>query len=91
LPQSIVDHIIAQRKPSGDLSELSSSLPQEGGDEPQEDDSGLLTCANELIEAVHSKDPQAVVSALQSAFELMEQEPHEEAPHDMGLGEEGQA
>jgi predicted outer membrane lipoprotein len=38
----------------------------------------LLACAEELISAVHAKDAQGVVEALQAAFEHMEMQPHAE-------------
>lgn len=36
--------------------------------------------AQDLIDAVHSKDVKSVASALRSAFELCEEQPHSEGP-----------
>ncbi len=40
----------------------------------------LESAADDLIAAVHSKDTKAVCVALRAAFELLESEPHQEAP-----------
>lgn len=75
---------------------LKNDKPQVGGisnvitrpsDNPEEnqDDSGLHACASDLIDAVHSKDIPGAAAAMRAAFELLEQEPHDEADeHDMG-------
>lgn len=42
----------------------------------------LESAAEELISAVHAKDAKAVCSALRSAFQLCDLEPHEEGPHE---------
>lgn len=64
--------------------EASASIPEETikrePDEESEYD-GLESCAQELIDAVHSKDAKAVCTALRSAFELMDSEPHIEGEH----------
>lgn len=41
----------------------------------------LESCAEELIMAVHNQDVKGVATALRSAFDIMENEPHEEGPH----------
>lgn len=57
----------------------------EGGfaeENPSESDSyGLNHAAKELIEAVAAKDETRVAAALKAAFEHLEKQPHEEAPH----------
>lgn len=50
-------------------------------DEEQEYDM-LESASEELISAVHSKDVKAVCSALRSAFQMLDSEPHEEGPHE---------
>jgi hypothetical protein len=47
-------------------------------DEP--DSLGLI--AQELIEAVHAKDAEAVKDALRAAFMCCDSEPHVEGPHE---------
>jgi hypothetical protein len=52
--------------------------PDEGKEDP---DAGLHACAQDLINAIHSKDMKAVAAALKAAFELLDSAPHEEGPH----------
>lgn len=54
----------------GDRRELSSSHPEE-----------LRVIAQDLIEAVHSKDAEKVCDALCAAFGCLDSQPHEEGPH----------
>ena len=61
--------IIQNRTPDG--------VKTEGAEDSQ--DQGLMSCAEDLIRAVHAKDAQAVASAMRAAFEILESEPHEEA------------
>lgn len=49
--------------------------------EEKEEPSSLQMCAEELIDAVHSKDAHAVVDALKAMFEELDSEPHVEGPH----------
>lgn len=42
----------------------------------------MESAAEDLMNAVHSKDVKAVASALKAAFLLADSEPHEEGPHD---------
>lgn len=37
-----------------------------------------MACAQDLINAVHAKDTKATAEALQSAFEILESQPHDE-------------
>ncbi len=41
----------------------------------------MHSAAQDLIEAVHSKNVKGVAEALKAAFELADSEPHEEGPH----------
>ncbi len=65
--------IISQRKPDAPSGQTEHSIDNENH--------AMEACAEDLIRAVHSKDSKAVAEALQSAFECMEREPHEEGPH----------
>jgi hypothetical protein len=47
----------------------------------QYDNEELKVIAQELIEALHARNPEEVVAALRAAFECMDAEPHEEGPH----------
>lgn len=60
-PKKISSVIVAGRKPDGSLN------PQ--GDEG-EMDAGLMSAAEDLIQAVHAKDATAVASALKAAFQM---------------------
>jgi hypothetical protein len=64
--------IVEKRKPDGNLQESHS----EGNE-----DSALKQCSADLIRALTDKDEDAVASALRSAFEILDSEPHEEGPH----------
>jgi hypothetical protein len=44
-------------------------------------DHALIACAEDLIRAIHAKDAQSVADAFRAAFEVLESEPHDEAPH----------
>lgn len=49
-----------------------------------EDYDGLEACAEDLINAVHAKNPKLVKEALRAAFDICEMYPHEEGPHIQG-------
>lgn len=70
--QSMAGLIISHRKPDGSKEEEKT----EG-----QEDQGLISCADDLIRAVHSKDSQAVSSALRAAFQILDSEPHNEGEH----------
>ncbi len=53
--------------------------PDEGTEEEYD---SMESAAEDLCNAVHSKNYKAVASALRAAFELAESEPHEEGPHE---------
>ena len=38
-------------------------------------------CARDLLQAIESKDIKGIAEALQSAFEIMDSEPHKEGKH----------
>lgn len=63
--KKMVSSIMANRKPDGTL---------EVQNEAQEMHPGLLSAAEDLISAVHSKDSQAVASALKAAMQMGESE-----------------
>jgi hypothetical protein len=51
-------------------------------EEPVEDkDASIKACAFDLIAAVHAKDVNAAASAIRSAFEILDSQPHEEGEH----------
>ena len=62
--------------------EASASAPVESiertPDEGAEEFDSMESAAQDLCDAVHSKDIKAVAAALRAAFELMESQPHEE-------------
>ncbi len=63
---------IEQRKPDG-------STETQGTEGNENENSGLQSCAEDLIRAVHAKDPSGVAAAMRSAFEILESQPHDEA------------
>lgn len=44
-------------------------------------DASIHACAQDLINAVHAKDVAKAAEAIRSAFEILESQPHDEAPH----------
>lgn len=60
-PNRISATLIAKRKPDGGL----ESKGQDG-----DMDAGIMSAAEDLIRAVHSKDARSVAKALKSAFEM---------------------
>lgn len=77
-PKKITSVLVGKKNPDSSL-ELEAS---------EEMDAGIMSAAEDLIRAVHSKDAKAVAGALQSAFEMMDAMPHEEGPHLDEMGEE---
>jgi len=45
-------------------------------------DMGLMSAAEDLVRAIHSKDHKAVAAALKAAFQILDAEPHVEGPHE---------
>lgn len=58
----------------GILGPVAPEKPIDGGDEK----SSLHTMCDELIEAVHSKSCDGVLSSLKAIFQELDMEPHEE-------------
>ncbi len=59
-------------------------VKQRAPDQPeQEDDKSAshMACAQDLLKAIESKDIKGIAEALQSAFEIMDSEPHVEGEH----------
>ncbi len=67
-------------KSSGDVKMARSSDGLQPAEAPEESDTyGLDTCAQDLIDAVHSKDATRVAQVLKDAFDILESQPHSEA------------
>jgi hypothetical protein len=64
-PKQVAGVILSKRKSDGQ-----TEVEGTAGDEDQ----ALMSCAGDLIRAVHAKDEQAVCSALRSAFQVLESE-----------------
>lgn len=60
-PKKMTSTIMASRKPSG-------AIESEGPEDEQ--DAGLMSAAEDLISAIHSKSAEAVASALKAAFDI---------------------
>lgn len=72
-PKAVSGIIISHRKSDG-------SDPK---NEPEDqEDQGLMACAEQMIRAMHAKDAQGVAEAFKAAFEILESAPHEEAEHE---------
>ena len=54
--------------------------PDESPESDQDEGYGLKACAKDLIEAIHSKDEDRVAKVLSDAFEILENQEHEESP-----------
>jgi len=54
------------------------------GDSDAEGFDSLRVAAEDLCNAIHERDYSAAASALRAAFDLLEEEPHEEGPHTNG-------
>lgn len=74
-PKQVASVIVANRHPDPD-----GTLESQGPEDEMHP--GLMSAAEDLIRAVHSKDAHAVAGALQSAFEISDSMPHEEGPHE---------
>jgi hypothetical protein len=55
------------------------SVERKPDQEPEFD--SMEAAAQDLCDAIHSKDMKAIAAALRAAFELMESQPHEEGEH----------
>jgi hypothetical protein len=71
---------LTKEKGSGGIS-IDVRKPDENSDKNQGDESGLLSCADDLLTAFHNKDKKLLASALRAAFDIMDSEPHVEGPH----------
>lgn len=61
--------------------QVKQRAPDEKPEAEEDKDAAIHSAAQDLINAVHSKDPKATADALRSAFEICDSEPHEEGPH----------
>lgn len=50
----------------------------ESSDRESDPDESIKACARDLIDAVHAHDEGRAASALRSAFQILDAEPHEE-------------
>ena len=57
-------------------------------DTETQDDSGMMAAAQDLSNAIHSKDIKAIAAALRAAFEILETQPHDEISHEQEKGNE---
>lgn len=70
MPQKRNQSIIMGRKEEGKPMELPA------------EEHPLMAAAEDLIQAVHSKDAHAVADALEAAFQISDSLPHEEGEHE---------
>lgn len=67
---------------------VSSRMSPKGNLEPEHEESesmGLVSAADDILAAIAAKDAHMLAEAIQAAFEICEEMPHEEGPH---IGEE---
>lgn len=57
---------------------IKNRTPDEPADESSSDSAGLEVCAQDLINAIHSKDTKRVASAIKAAFDIASSMPEEE-------------
>lgn len=70
--QSVAGLIIKQRTPD--------EVPESEAD--QDDPSASIhSCAQAIMDAIHSKDIKGLAEALKDAFEILDSEPHVEGEH----------
>ncbi len=69
-PKAVAGVIVSKRKPDG----IQSPVEEQDGD----DAAALESCAEDMIRAINAKDSKALASAIRSAFECLESEPHDE-------------
>jgi hypothetical protein len=69
-------------KRKDDIAGSSSTPVQMREPDDGEEYDSMHAAAQDLIEAIHSKDIKGVAEALRAAFELSDSEPHEEGPHE---------
>lgn len=82
----LIGHALAKKgKAKHDPMPEADEEESEGYKSDEEAHQHLTEIATDLIDAVHSKDSEAVADLLQEAFECLEMTKHEEGPH---LGEE---
>lgn len=60
------------------ISEAPSKIERKPDHEEEDHYDFMEACAEDIIHAVHAKDPKALAEALHAAFELAESMPHEE-------------
>lgn len=68
----------------GDRKKMVSAIlgPHPGEAKEDEGPDALHGVAQELIEALHARNPGEVLDALRAIFEALDAEPHEEGPHE---------
>ena len=86
-PKTIAGAIMQKSKAGGGVR---TQLEEDDMPKEPNGNEGLESCAHDLISSIHAKDAHGVVAALQSAFELMEKEPHEEGEHTNDEEEQGE-
>lgn len=59
----------------------SEEMPEDSSDGDSHDEH-LQQIADDMMDAIHAKDSQALKELLQEAFECMDAAPHKEGPHE---------
>lgn len=67
----------------------SGTITRKPDEDKEQEDHGLKTCAQQLIDAIHNKDANMAAQALKDAFDVLESQPAEEY-HDFGDSEDEQ-
>jgi len=55
--------------------------PDPETEDQSEGESGIRTCASDLLKAVEAKSIDGIAEALKSAFEILDSQPHVEGDH----------
>lgn len=75
---------------SGSIMTTKVREPDQKPDENQDDgDAGLMSAAQDLVNAIQAGDPKGCAQALRAAFQILDSEPHDEGEHLDDAQEEG--
>lgn len=85
-PKTLAGLIITKRKPD----DSAAGKPTEDDHMDGDDNHALMSAAEDLIKAVHSKDAAAVAAAWRAGSEILESEDEESSPQEQSGEEEGQ-
>ena len=81
LKQSPVAGLIMKNRAPDEHESKEEDKDDEQPDESDDSSAAIESCARDLIRAVKADDIKGVAEAIQSAFEILDSEPHVEGEH----------